>query len=95
MSKSLKITLLLTFLSHILRGQNGYQNLDTSSEGNAENNQRLSERRAEAVKNYLVQKGIAPERLETKGFGATQPVSIETTEENRRLNRRIEFEVQF
>lgn len=65
----------------------------TSSEGNAENNQRLSERRAEAVKNYLVQKGIAAERLQTKGFGASEPISVETTEDNRRLNRRIEFEI--
>ena len=65
----------------------------TSSEGNAENNQRLSERRAEAVKNYLINKGIAINRLQTKGFGATQPVSVEKTEDNRRLNRRIEFEI--
>lgn len=65
----------------------------TSREGNADNNQRLSERRAEAVKNYLINKGITANRLETKGFGATQPIAAETTEENRRLNRRIEFEI--
>jgi OmpA-OmpF porin, OOP family len=67
----------------------------TSSEGSTENNQRLSEQRAEAVKNYLIQKGIAAERLQTKGFGATQLISDETTEDNRRLNRRIEFEIKF
>jgi outer membrane protein OmpA-like peptidoglycan-associated protein len=65
----------------------------TSSEGNAEHNQRLSERRAEAVKDYLIKKGIAADRLLTKGFGETQPISEEKTEENRRLNRRIEFEI--
>jgi outer membrane protein OmpA-like peptidoglycan-associated protein len=65
----------------------------TSAEGNAENNQRLSERRAEVVKDYLVKKGIAAARLTTKGLGASQPISPENSEENRRLNRRIEFEI--
>jgi OmpA family len=65
----------------------------TSSEGSSEHNQRLSERRAEAVKNYLINKGINANRLQTKGFGSTEPIATETTEENRRLNRRIEFEI--
>jgi outer membrane protein OmpA-like peptidoglycan-associated protein len=65
----------------------------TSSEGNADHNQRLSERRAEAVKDYLTKKGIAAYRLTSKGLGASQPISGENSEENRRLNRRIEFEI--
>jgi outer membrane protein OmpA-like peptidoglycan-associated protein len=65
----------------------------TSTEGNAENNQKLSERRAEAVKDYLIKKGIAADRLTTKGLGASQPISGENSEENRRMNRRIEFEI--
>jgi hypothetical protein len=65
----------------------------TSSEGDAANNQNLSERRAEAVKNYLVAKSIAAERLQTKGFGASQLLNSEKTEADRRVNRRIEFEI--
>jgi outer membrane protein OmpA-like peptidoglycan-associated protein len=65
----------------------------TSSEGSAERNQKLSDSRAEAVKSYLVGKGIAAERLQTRGFGATQPLVVENTEVDKKLNRRIEFEV--
>lgn len=65
----------------------------TSTEGNSANNQQLSEKRAEAVKNYLINKGIASERLQTKGFGATQPLTAENTEGDKKLNRRIEFEI--
>jgi outer membrane protein OmpA-like peptidoglycan-associated protein len=65
----------------------------TSTEGNAVHNQQLSEKRAEAVKNYLISKGIAAERLQTKGFGASQPLVAENTEGGKQLNRRIEFEI--
>ena len=65
----------------------------TSTEGDAGRNQLLSEQRAVAVKNYLINKGIAAERLQTRGFGATQPLMTENTEEDKKLNRRIEFEV--
>lgn len=63
----------------------------TSTEGAADKNQQLSERRAEAVKQYLVGKGIAAERLKTQGFGARQPLTSENSEEDRKRNRRIEF----
>jgi outer membrane protein OmpA-like peptidoglycan-associated protein len=65
----------------------------TSTEGNAAHNQQLSEKRAEAVKNYLVGKGIAAERLQTKGFGSSEPLAAENTEGDKKLNRRIEFEI--
>jgi OmpA-OmpF porin, OOP family len=65
----------------------------TSGEGNAERNQQLSENRAKAVRDYLVGKGIAAERLQAKGFSATQPLVVENSEEDRKQNRRIEFEV--
>ncbi len=64
----------------------------TSTEGNAAHNQQLSEKRAEAVKNYLISKGIAADRLQTKGFGASQPLTTENTEGGKKMNRRIEFE---
>lgn len=54
-------------------------------------NQRLSERRAESVKKYLVGKGIAGQRLNTRGFGETWPVASNLTREGRAKNRRVEF----
>jgi outer membrane protein OmpA-like peptidoglycan-associated protein len=65
----------------------------TSSEGATEYNQKLSERRAEAVKNYLILHGIAAQRLQTKGFGETQLLVTDDSEDNKRLNRRIELEI--
>ncbi len=57
-------------------------------------NQTLSEARAKAVYNYLINKGIASERLRYKGFGESKPLSsAPDTEEGRSQNRRTEFEV--
>jgi OOP family OmpA-OmpF porin len=63
----------------------------TDSQGNSESNRDLSYRRAIATKNYLVNKGIAPERLTTKGYGDTQPIGSNETAAGRRQNRRINF----
>ncbi len=61
------------------------------STGLPEVNMKLSEERAVAVKRYLMQSGIAPDRIETKGMGSTHPVATNATEAGRRLNRRTEF----
>jgi outer membrane protein OmpA-like peptidoglycan-associated protein len=61
----------------------------TDNVGKPEENQKLSEARANAVKDYLVKKGIAANRITTKGFGDTQPVSSNTTDKGRADNRRI------
>lgn len=66
----------------------------TDSHGSADANRDLSFRRAIATKNYLVNKGIAPERLTTKGLGDTQPIASNETAEGRRKNRRINFVVK-
>jgi OOP family OmpA-OmpF porin len=64
-----------------------------SSEGTEQYNQALSERRATAVKNFLVSNGVAADRLTIKGFGEDRPVADNATEAGRRLNRRVEYNV--
>src|SRR5208283_2533829 len=66
-----------------------------SSEGGDEHNQTLSEKRAEAVLDYLVAHGIEKERLVSKGFGSSVPADTNTTEAGREKNRRVEFVVYF
>ena len=65
----------------------------TDSTGPAEYNQRLSVRRAEAVKAYLVSKGIEANRIYTEGKGEKQPVADNRTRDGRAKNRRVEIEV--
>ena len=65
----------------------------TDSVGTDAYNQRLSVRRAEAVKAYLVSKGIEKNRVYTEGKGYTQPVADNKTAEGRAKNRRVEVEV--
>lgn len=55
----------------------------------------LSQERAKAVKAYFIEKGIAPNRIKTAGFGDTQPVSDNLSNKGRALNRRVEFKVTF
>ncbi|MEM6658965.1 MAG: OmpA family protein [Pseudomonadota bacterium] len=63
----------------------------TDSDGSDAANRALSERRARAVNNYLVDRGIASERLITVGYGESQPVVSNDTADGKRRNRRIEF----
>ena len=65
----------------------------TDSVGNDAYNQKLSVRRAEAVKAYLVSKGIEKNRVYTEGKGEKQPVASNKTKEGRAKNRRVEIEV--
>ena len=65
----------------------------TDNVGKAEDNLLLSDNRAKAVVTYLTTKGINAARLSYKGFGATQPVDSNTTEEGRAKNRRTELKV--
>lgn len=65
----------------------------TDNQGSARKNLELSQARVDTVKKYLVEKGIAPDRITGKGYGGTKPVASNRTEETRRLNRRVEFKV--
>jgi OOP family OmpA-OmpF porin len=62
----------------------------TDSVGSDAYNLRLSERRADSVKRYLVSEGISATRIETRGFGESSPVADNDTEEGRARNRRVE-----
>ena len=63
----------------------------TDSVGGDEYNQTLSERRAGAVRDYLVQQGILAESIEARGFGKTVPIASNDTSEGRQQNRRVEL----
>ena len=65
----------------------------TDSVGSDAYNQKLSVRRSEAVKAYLVSKGIEKNRVYTEGKGEKQPVADNKTSEGRAKNRRVEIEV--
>lgn len=63
----------------------------TDNVGNFEANVQLSKNRVEEVKRYLSTKNIDLSRVQTKGYGPTRPISPNSTEENRKKNRRVEF----
>jgi outer membrane protein OmpA-like peptidoglycan-associated protein len=65
----------------------------TDNVGGRRSNQRLSERRAQAVVDYLTRKGVAASRIHATGYGETRPVASNATEAGRAKNRRIEFKV--
>ncbi|GAP76836.1 MULTISPECIES: OmpA family protein [Pseudoalteromonas] len=65
----------------------------TDSTGASDYNQRLSEQRAQSVKNYLVNKQILAARVSTQGFGESRPVADNSTANGRALNRRVEIQI--
>jgi len=66
----------------------------TDSQGSEQYNQGLSERRANAVKAYLVSKGVPDALIETRGMGEMHPVADNKTKEGRAKNRRVEIDIQ-
>ncbi|MDR1760757.1 MAG: OmpA family protein [Fibrobacter sp.] len=77
-----------------------YQELNVSVEGHTDNtgtdayNMKLSEQRAQNVKDYLVSQGIDASRLSSKGLGKTMPVATNDTKEGRQKNRRVDLVIQ-
>jgi OOP family OmpA-OmpF porin len=65
----------------------------TDNIGPAAYNMKLSERRAQSVKDYMVKMGVDPARMETVGFGESDPADTNDTEEGRAFNRRVEYEI--
>ncbi|WP_322964652.1 OmpA family protein [Sphingomonas fuzhouensis] len=65
----------------------------TDSTGSDAYNQRLSEQRAVAVADYLASRGVQPARIGTRGFGKSQPIASNDTEEGRAANRRVEIKI--
>jgi outer membrane protein OmpA-like peptidoglycan-associated protein len=65
----------------------------TDNRGSAQKNLELSKARAESVKAYLIKQGIDPNRLESEGYGATQPVVPNLTPASRARNRRVAFRI--
>lgn len=68
---------------------NGY----TDSDGDAQSNLILSQNRADAVKNYLVNHGIKEKNLKAIGFGESNPLVKNTSAKNKQINRRVEFKI--
>jgi outer membrane protein OmpA-like peptidoglycan-associated protein len=65
----------------------------TDNSGTEAYNQQLSLKRASSVADHLKKQGIDPLRISQKGFGAQKPLKPNTSDENRQLNRRIEFKI--
>lgn len=86
-------------LSHLLELMQTYPALvielvgHTDSDGAAIYNRTLSRRRAKTVYSYLLDKGVAAERISFKGEGEENPIADNTTDEGRSLNRRVEFRI--
>ena len=65
----------------------------TDNKGSDEFNLKLSQSRADAVKKYLVSKGIIADTITAKGFGESKPLVANDTDANREKNRRVEFKI--
>ena len=65
----------------------------TDSRGSDDYNIKLSDNRARSVMEYILSKGISPTRIVSKGYGETKPVAPNDTDDNRQLNRRVEFTI--
>ena len=63
----------------------------TDSLGSPARNQKISEKRADTVRNFLIEQGIAADLLVSKGYGQENPIAINGTPEGRAMNRRVEL----
>jgi OOP family OmpA-OmpF porin len=63
----------------------------SDSDGSASYNQKLSEKRANTVRDYLISKGVPASQMTAKGYGESQPISDNKTPEGKAMNRRVEL----
>jgi outer membrane protein OmpA-like peptidoglycan-associated protein len=88
--------IMLVELTHVLEQQRTLAieiGAYTDDRGSDEYNLQLSEKRAMAVKKYLMEKGALEKQLTVRGYGEASPLAVNDTEENRALNRRVEFKI--
>lgn len=71
----------------------GHASMENESPAAKQYNKNLSDKRAEAVKNYLVTQGVEGNRLSHKGYGVEKPLASNDTEDGREKNRRVEFTI--
>lgn len=86
-------------LNHVVNMLQTYPNMviqlegHTDVRGDAKQLMKLSQDRVDAVKNYLVSKGVGKSKVKTKAFGGTQPISRADTEEAHKMNRRVQVRI--
>ncbi len=83
---------------NILKEHSNYTaeiNGHTDNQGDANANQKLSQKRADAVKKYMAKKGITESRMTATGFGETKPIADNKTTEGRNKNRRVVFKIVY
>ncbi|MCP9753221.1 OmpA family protein [Ferruginibacter sp. HRS2-29] len=86
-------------LDRVVAFLNEYPNVEiemsahTDSKGSDQYNFTLSDNRARSVMNYILAKGIQPNRITSQGYGETKPVATNDTDDGRQLNRRVEFKI--
>ncbi len=86
-------------LDQVVQVLSDYPKMRVSIQGHTDNvggetmNMRLSQARADAVRDYFVNKGVVPDRLESVGYGPTKPIASNKTERGRSANRRTEFRI--
>ena len=87
------LVVLSALANHMARNPNRVLHIEghTDNVGDAEDNLRLSQARAEAVQDHLISQGIAADRLRVRGFGETAPKTTNATPEGRKVNRRTAF----
>jgi outer membrane protein OmpA-like peptidoglycan-associated protein len=88
-----------SLLNQVVQVLNDFPKMRVRIEGHTDNvggeasNLKLSQKRAESVRAYLIAKGISPDRLEAVGYGMTRPISSNKTQKGRTQNRRTEFHI--
>ena len=88
-------------MDNVAKTMNTYPNYKAEIIGNADNtgdklrNETLSQQRADALKAYLIKKGIAESRISTKGMGDGNPAGDNATSSGRTMNRRAEIKIEY